>query len=77
MSGDTAKRVKDALDRVASKVEKAAATFEAGVEAKSNDTVNKLGRLEDKWHGFLDGMNKELDEMIGGHNGAPLDKPKE
>jgi hypothetical protein len=73
MSANAANRVKDAVERVATQLEKAADGTAERLNRLTTEALDKFHRVETSVSGPLENALKGLDELLGDNGGPPLD----
>ena len=74
MSANAANRVKDAVERVVTSLEKAADGTADRLNRLTEDALDKFHRVEKSVADPLEQALKGLDELLGDNGGPPLDK---
>lgn len=73
-SNEAIKRIPQAVGGVVQKLEKAAVDAVDAIEKKGDETLEKVNRAVTAVTEPLRAADELLDDIIGGHNGAPVDE---
>lgn len=74
MSANAANRVKDAVERIATSLERAADDTATRLNKLHDEALDKFHHVEKSLADPLEIALKGLDELLGGNGGPPLDK---
>lgn len=74
MTANAANRVKDAVERITDKIEKAADDTASRLNGLSDRALDKFHQVEKSVAEPLEKALEGLDELLGSNGGPPLDK---